>query len=517
MRFVFKRDKIALLCWVLILPMLPIGTASAFAKLYPDAAAIQAFAASVNMNPAEIAMLGHILSPTLGALVVWRWTAQSVIFLGIFNLFFVTKHSRNEEETGRYELLSSTSIGRYAILSATLGVAFIANFLIGASISLYLIQYGLPTEGSLAVGFSAFLTGILMAACTALVAQLTRQASSARGIMGVIITVIYLLKAVGEGGDNWLVWLSPMCWLHKIRPYADENWSITLLFIVFSAILIGFSYYFLSKRDLGTGFLQERESKTTTSPFLNNSLALTWRLNKNSILWWTIGFAGAGAMVGFMMDTLSDQIGTNAEFKAFLLKMGSTNMGDLMFTLVMAMFSQVLAAYAIMASGKMQDEEMGNRSDMVLALAVSRTRWAINHLLVIFAGICIVLCAMGAITGFCYGLTIDAAGEQTLRILGATLVFLPALCVVAAFAFLVFALSPKHFYLSWIFLVFLVLLGFLQELVPDAKDLVKISPFTHVPQVLLGGKEWINLLWLSLISLVLAGIGVFYYKKRDLV
>ncbi|MFN0200112.1 MAG: ABC transporter permease [Bacteroidia bacterium] len=516
MRFIFKRDKIALLCWVLILPLLPLATASAFAKLYPDAAAIQAFAASVNINPAEIALLGHVLSPTLGALVVWRWTAQSVIFLGIFNLFFVTKHSRSEEETGRYELLSSTAIGRYAMLSATLGVAFIANLLIGISISFYLIQYGLPTEGSLALGISAFLTGILMATCTAFVAQLSRQASKTRGIMGVILTVIYLFKAVGEGGDNALVWLSPMCWLHKIRPYADENWAITLLFVAFSVILTTFSYYFLSKRDIGTGFLKEMESKGVTSPLLNNSLALAWRLHRSSIFGWTVSFAGIGMMIGFMMDAISAQIGTNPEIKAFLLKMGNTNMGDLMFTLVMAMLSQVLAAYAIMSSGKMQVEEIENRSDIVLSLAVSRTRWAMNHLLVILAGIFIVLFTMGTITGFCYGLTIDAVGEQTFRILGATLAFLPALCVIAAFAFLIFAISPQRFYISWIFLVFLVLLGFLQELVPDAKELGKLSPFTHVPQVLVGGKEWINLLWLSLTALILAIAGIFYYRKRDI-
>ena len=218
-----------------------------------------------------------------------------------------------------------------------------------------------------------------------------------------------------------------------------------------------------------------------------------------------------------MMDSISAQIGTNPEFKAFLLKMGSTNMGDLMFTLVMAMLSQVLAAYAIMASGKMQAEEIENRSDIVLSLAVSRTRWAMNHLLVIFAGIFIVLFTMGTITGFCYGLTIDAVGEQTFRILGATLAFLPALCVVAAIAFLIFAISPQRFYLNWVFLTFLILLGFLQELVPDAKDLVKLSPFTHVPQVLVGGKEWINLLWLSLIALIWQQQAYFFTEKETFI
>lgn len=515
-RFILKRDKISLLCWIIILPLLPLGTASAFAGLYPDTAAIQAFAASVNINPAEIAMLGRILSPTLGALVVWRWTAQSVIFLGIFNLFFVIKHTRTEEATGRYELLSSTSIGRYSMLSATFCIAFLANFLIGASITTYLLLYRLPVEGSFVIGVSAWFTGILMATSAAFCAQLRRDAGTAKGMMGVFIVVIYLIKAIGDSTDSWVVWFSPICWVYKMRAYSDENWALLSLFVATILIFMGLSYFLLSKRDIGTGFLKERESRHSTSPYLNNSFALTWKLHKNTIFWWSLSFAGIGAVLGAMMNVLSEQIGTNEAFRDFLAKMGGKNMGDLMFTLTMALCAQALAAYMIAAGAKVQTEEMENRSEMLFSLSISRTKWALQNLLVIFGGIFAILVIFGASSGLCYGLTIGDTYVETIRLLGATLVFLPALCVVGALAFLIFAISPKHFYLSWGFFALMILIGFVRELVPDAAFLTNISPFSYVPQILLGQEVTLSVFWLSCIAVLLSALGIFFYNRRDI-
>lgn len=519
MRFILKRDKISLLCWILILPLMPMAAASAFAKLYPTAEAIQIFAASVEKNPAELAMLGHVLSPTLGGLVAWRWTIQSGLFLGIFNLFFVIKHTRTEEASGRYELLSSTAIGRYAILTATFGVAFLANFLIGASISAYLIGYGLPVTGSITLGISGCLIGIFMAACTAVIAQLTREGGAAKGIMGAILAILYAIKMVADSGDyEWLTWFSPICWLYKMHAYANENWAIVPLLLIATFVLMGLSYFLLSKRELGAGFLKEKEKTQQTSPYLNNSFALMWRLHKSMIFWWSFSFAFLGALCGAMMDSVSDQVGTNPQLQAYLAQLGNSKMGDLMFTLMIALFAQLCATYAVMANSKLQQEEMEHRSDIILASSVGRVPLALQHLGIMLGGMSLILFSFGVAAGVCQSMIMGGNMlENTLHLMKATFAFLPALCVIAALGFFIFAISPKYFYLNWAFLAFVILMSFVRELVPDVEQISKLSPFSHVPQVLLGDKNWENFIWLSLIAVAFSVAGLVFYKRRDLV
>lgn len=516
-RFILKRDKISLLCWIVILPLLPVLSVSAIAKLYTDTASLQAIIASVDANPLEVSMFGHMLAPNLGAIMCWKWLMQSAIFLGIFNLFFVIKHTRGEEASGRYELLSATAIGRFAMISATLVVAFIANFLIGLCIMLYLYAYGLPLEGSMALFVSAWGMGFFMAALSAFVAQLTQEASAAKGIMGVLLAAFYMLNIVGNSGMEEISWLSPISWLYKMRPYADENWAIVLLLIVSSAVLSIAAYYLLGKRDVGTGFLQQKDRIHRTSPYLNNGVALAWKLHKKMIFWWSFSFLIMGALCGAIMDSATVQVGDNIQFKAILARMGGTNIGDMMFNFMLLFFAQAFAAYAILATGKLQTEEIDNRSDMVLSLAIGRNRWAISHLGVIIFGMILICFSFGASAGICYGMTNDAIGYEFGRLISASFAFLPALFVMSTFAFLVFALSPKHFYLSWLLLIFIVSLDFIGALVPDLEKIAKFSPFTHVPKILLGETEWMNLVWLSLIALFLGVLGLFFYRKRDLV
>lgn len=517
MLFILKRDKISLFCWILLLPLLPLMSVSAVAKVYPDLASLQFIVASVNANPLEMSMFGPMLAPTLGAVACWKWLMQSAIFLGIFNLFFVIKHTRSEEATGRYELLSSTAIGRYAMISASLWVAFCANMLIGMSITLYMIGYGLPFTGSLALGISAWLIGILMASLSAISAQLTQEASAAKGIMGILLAVFYLLNIIGNSAAEWVAWLSPISWLYKMRPYAEENWYISLLLIGSSLIITAFSYLLLQKRDIGTGFLQQKEKVHKTSPFLNNAFVLAWKLHRKMIFWWGLSFAIMGAICGAVMDTATLQIGENPQFKAFLSKMGDFNVGDVMFSLMMMIFIQTFAAYTILAIGKLQEEEIENRSDILFSVALGRITWALSHLSVILLGMILIAFTFGASAGFFYGLSNHHISQETGRLLAATFAFLPALWFFAIFAFLIFAISPKHYYLSWFTLIFVVVLDFVRELMPDAKWLANLSPFSHVPKVLLNESDWSNLGILFSISLLLGGIGLWFYRKRDLV
>lgn len=199
MRFILKRDKISLLCWIFILPLLPVLSASAVAKLYTDAASLQTIVASVDANPMEVSMFAEYLWTEFGGCYVLEMADAKCHFFGIFNLFFVIKHTRGEEVSGRYELLSSTAIGRFAMISATLFLAFIANFLIGLCILLYLYAYGLPFAGLMALFLSAWGIGFYEP-FPLLLHNSRRKQAQPKGIMGALLAIFYILNIVGNSG-----------------------------------------------------------------------------------------------------------------------------------------------------------------------------------------------------------------------------------------------------------------------------------------------------------------------------
>ena len=64
----------------------------------------------------------------------------------------VVRHTRQNEETGRAELVGAAVVGRKALLTAALVVAVGANVVLGLLNVMVLIAQGLPLGGSVALG-----------------------------------------------------------------------------------------------------------------------------------------------------------------------------------------------------------------------------------------------------------------------------------------------------------------------------------------------------------------------------
>src|SRR5699024_12774959 len=107
-----------------------------------------------NGNPATLGMLGPIFAPGRGSLVVWRVGVMGMLLAGIPSLLLVIRNTRTEEETGRHELLSSTTVGRIAPLTAALVAVFGANLVLAAAVTVALLTFGLPTVRSTALRLS---------------------------------------------------------------------------------------------------------------------------------------------------------------------------------------------------------------------------------------------------------------------------------------------------------------------------------------------------------------------------
>jgi ABC-2 type transport system permease protein len=517
-RLILRRDRIILPLWVAVLALLPVAIANTLADLYPTAAERQSYLDIVTANPALSALYGHAYGSGLGALTAWR-LGGTVLLVGLATLLTVIRHTRAEEVAGRRELLGATVVGRQAPLFAALVVAFGASLALVAFVSVGLVAYGLPTTGSVAFGLSWAMFGWSFAAVAAVAAQVTESARIARGISIAVLGLCFVLRAAGDkDGPSWLSWLSPFGWAQRIRPFVDERWWVFLLFLGLIAVLTFAALALSARRDLGSGLLPTRLGPAVASPWLRSPLALAWRLQRGTLLAWTAGFVVFGAILGSVGDSAVEVIEDNPQLKAVAEQLGgSSGLADAYFAAVMGLLGLVASGYAMGAALRLRSEEANGRAEPVLAAAVSRVRWAASHLTFALLGPAVVLGAAGLAAGLAYGLRAGDVGQEMARVLGAALVQLPAVWVLVGVAVALFGVLPRFMaFGGWAVLAACALIEEFGRPLQLSKRILDLSPFAHVPKLPGGEVSAAPLLWLALIVVALAAVGLLGFRRRDI-
>jgi len=517
-RLILRRDKLLLSVCVILPALLAIVTAATFNQLLPSAASLEAFVLETANTPAEVALLGHIYAPTIAGLTAWRWSVYSAVLVGLGSALFVVRHTRTQEEAGRFELLDATVVGRQAALSASLLVTLSANVVIAALVAGGLIVFGLPVTGSVGLGLSLAAVGVTFAAVAGVAAQLTESAGTAKGIAAAFIGIGYLLRAAGDLGEHSeLSWLSPLGWMQQIRPYADERWWVFALFISAITLLTATAFALSARRDVGSGLVRPRPGPATATPRLRSPAALVWRLHRRSLLAWAAGFAIFGVVTGNLAKAGADQLATSPQLMNLLSRLGgSSGVSDGFFTLALTIVVEITAVYAIITMLQMQSEEKEARVDPVLAAPVGRLRWAASYLLLVVVGTTVVLAAFSVPAGLTYGLGVGNVGYEVPRVFAATIAYLPAILVMAGIALALYGVIPKLTFLSWGALLGIIVIELLGELLQIGEAIQNVSPFTHVPKILVSEFSAVPLILLIAVALALMVTGLIGFQRRNI-
>ena len=179
------------------------------------------------------------------------------------SMFFVGRHTRGEEQSGRSELIGAAPVGRSAPLTAALLVVTAAQVLLGVLVALTMIGFDQPAAGSLALGASLTGVGLVFAGVAAVAVQIGQTTSAASGMVGAAIGGAYLLRAAGDVGDGTLSWLSPIGWGQAMRPFAGERWWPLALSLAAAAALAGAAFALRARRDEGAGLVEPRPGPAT--------------------------------------------------------------------------------------------------------------------------------------------------------------------------------------------------------------------------------------------------------------
>ncbi|PPS69466.1 MULTISPECIES: ABC transporter permease [Streptomyces] len=520
LRFALRRDRLMIPVWIAVNALMVLSMPGTLEGLYGTPAERADLIRQVETNSSLRAMVGPVFGDSLGALTAWRVGVYAGALAAVMSLLVVVRHTRDEEESGRQELVASGMVGRRASLTAALLAAAVANGVLALLVTAGLAGQG--TTGALALGLGIAAVGMVFATMAAIVAQLTESARLARGLTAAVLAAAFVLRAAGDsgtdggtsqafgtgGGSSVPTWLSPLGWLENLRPYAHERWWVLALLAGAVALQGGAAYALASRRDLGMSFLPTRPGPA--SGRLGSAGALAWRLQRGAMLGWSIGFFLAGVVYGGMTEGAADLVGDNEGARRIIERMGGqSGLTDAFLASMIGMLGLVAALYIVSSVLRLHGEETSGRAEPVLGHAVGRLRWATGHLVIAFGGAALIMLLAGL--GFAVGY-----GRETGPILGACLVQLPAVWVVGGVAVLLHGALPRAAMAAWGVAGAVLLIGWVGPALDVPQVVLDVSPFGHLPKLPGGSMEWGPVSVLTGAAVVLVAAGLAGLRRRDM-
>lgn len=516
-RLALRRDRILLPSWVVGFAAMASFSVVATKDLYPSEESLRSASDLINATASLVALYGKIYAPTsLGAVSLIKMTAFGAALVAVLFVFMTIRHTRSDEESGRLELVSAGVVGRAAPLAAALVVGFGASLTLGVLTALGLTAAGLPVAGSLAFGVSWAMSGIVFTAVAAVAAQITTSARAAVGLGLVTVAAAYVLRAVGDlaaGDPGFLSWLSPIGWSQQIRPFAGDRWWVIAIGAAATVVLVGVAFMLRAHRDLGSGLLPDRTGPAVGH--VDGVGRLAWRLQRGTLTAWLVAAALMGFVLGSVAHNVSGFFESPDMQKYLVLLGGEQGLTDAFLAAEVAIMGALTAGYAIAATLRMRSEESAGHTELLLATATTRLRWASSHLAIALLGSAAILTVVGLSIGLAHGIAVGDPGEQALRMAAAAAAQVPAVWVMAAAAFALFGWLPLAAPAIWVIYVMFIVLGEFGGLWQLPQWVLELSPFAHSPTLPGGSVDAGDVALLATLVVLGLLVGAVGWRHRD--
>ncbi|MFD5694747.1 ABC transporter permease [Streptomyces rubiginosohelvolus] len=520
LRFSLRRDRVRMSVWLLALTLGTLATAAEYKTLYSTPEERAAAVSSMD-SPAALAMTGprpYLSDYTAGAMLGHQMLGFMAVLVGLMSVLTVIRHTRDEEETGRAELVRSTVVGHHAHLAAALVVALVANLGLALLLALGLTATGIDgvgPGGALLYGLAHAAIGLVFAGVAAITAQLTAHTRGASGLALATIGAAYALRASGDVGNDALSWLSPIGWIQRTYVFVDDRWWPLALCLLLAAATAAYGFVLSTRRDVGAGLRPARLGRRTASDALTRPFGFALRLHRATLLGFAAGLCLMGVMYGSILGEAADMVESVEQLQEALKDIGGATVAESFASMVMVVVAVVAAVYVVMAAQRPRAEENAGRAEPLLATGLSRSRWLGSHVAVALTG----GTALLVLAGLCFGVSGAASagdGSLVLELTLAAAVYAPALWVTVGVAVLFFGWFPRAGAVAWIVPVYAFLVGYLGPILQLPDGLTNLSPFGHVPRLPAAPMTWTPLLALTAVAAGLIALGLAGFRRRDL-
>ncbi|WP_326559950.1 ABC transporter permease [Micromonospora sp. NBC_01796] len=531
-RLALRRDRVQLPIWILSTALMAAVSVSAIQAQYPTEADRITVLRTAVQTPALLMLRAAPTGASTGEMAMFQVLAFLAVLAGFMSTLAVVRHTRQNEETGRTEMIGATVVGRHASLTAALIVTVVANAVLGVLVTLVLTGSGEPTVGSVAAGLAVGAAGVAFAAVAAVAAQVAGSSRGANGISAAVIGAAYLVRGLGDAfgevlpngytmTSGWASWLSPIGWAMRVRPFADERWWVFGLPLALFVGAVGLAFALTVRRDVGMGLLAARPGPARGARGLLGPLGLAWRLQRGTLLGWAVALAVTGVGIGSIGGAVEEGLGGNEGVTRTINNLAGGGGGgalvDAFFAAMMALVGALVAGYLVQALLRLRAEESTGRAEAVLATATGRLRWLGGHLVVAMVGAAVLLGLAGVSMGLSYGLSAGDVGGELAELTGAAYVQLPSALILAGFAVAVFGLVPRMAVgLAWLGFTLCLVLGQFGGLLNLPASVRDLSPFSHVPALPSAEITATPLVVLSAVALAFGAVGLVLFRRRDL-
>lgn len=525
LRLIARRDRWRTPIWLAAITGVLVLQVTAIQAAYGNVLAKTTYA-TVMSSSVPARLFGAPDGPTLGAITMVEIYGTLSIVVALMNTMGIVRHTRQSEENGRYELVGAAQVGRHAPLAAALLAALVTNIALALALTGVLVALGLPAAGATIMALALAGTGLVFAAIAAITAQVAPGARMANGLAGGVIGVMFLVRGIGTmigdlRADNlgvviaWPSWLSPMGWGELAYPFSHERWAVLALYPVAAILLTAVAGWLAVRRDLGAGMIPTRDGHPRASRFLTSPLGLALRLQRGLVIGWAAAMVLMGAATGIFANEIESMLADNDVAKQMFQAMGQgMSLTDSYFAIMVAWLSVMLTGYVAQAMLRLRHEEEA-ALEVMLAAPLKRRTWQLHHAAATLLGSVALLATGGLTSGVTAALVMNDA-NYIAKLLGASMVQLPALAVVIGLVVLAHGLAPGMVpFVAWMSVAVCVL-ALMGSALRIPEVILDLSPFTHLPLVPAEQMEWMAVTQLGVVAASLAALGSFAWSRRDL-
>lgn len=442
-RLALRRDRIKLAVWLVGLTALLYSMAATYDGIFASDQELVDMLAVRTSSPVMRLFDPPVSGASLDGYTMLEMYTFIAVMVALMGAQTVVRHTRQNEETGRSEMIGSGAVGRFAGLAAALIVAAGASILLLPLFALALTANGFPASGSLAAAAAFGGIGLTFAGLAALTSQLSETSRGANSLAAAGIGLSFLLSAtgnmLGKAAENglrvesaWPAWLSPLGWGGQMRAFHDNHWWTLVLFTAAFAMLSAVALWIASTRDLGAGLFPARKGSPTAHPALAKPFGLAWRLQRTIWIGWAVGTAVFGAVFGGISNELEDMLKDNGKMMELFEQLGgAAALMDTFFAMVMGIMGCLMAVYLVQAMLRMRSEEERRTLEPVLGTAVSRYRWKLGYMACAVTGTLGLLLLLGVVTGLT-AFFVTGEEEHLYELLVAALLQIPAVLILGA-------------------------------------------------------------------------------------
>jgi len=572
-KFMLKRERTTSIAWIVTMVGLNLVILLLMGlSLMPDAESIAEFM-SMMSNPALLAMVGPVYSmdvATMGALYTLMMFVFMGITMGIMNIFLIVRHTRADEEAGRYEVLRSLPCGRLANVNAAMLTAIVVNVAAAALFTLtmwlgmsiigdthmYYEEWEMiaatnpwwDISAALLWGATLGAIGLAFAAVAALFSQLSSNSRGALSYSFIVMGLFYFLRAGADMNPEdmgLLAFFSPLGLMSRTWVYIHNIWWPLFVVLGIAGAFTALAYWTCSIRDIDQGIIPSRPGKAHGGIFLKSAFGLNFRLLRTSIIAWILVLFVTGLSYSTVLQDIDTFVAGSDAYRQMLLapipglleqietyNMTTEQIAAQMNTVLNALGYNIIQMFANMIGFvmamvatvpvvlfilKAKGEEKNIRSELLFATPVSKIKYLVGFAAIAFVSAVLIQVAQAlGLFSLAQSALENPADLPLSFLLQSALMYVPAMWVMGGIAVLVVGLFPRHTGWIWAYFGFTFFAMLYGRMLPGLNWIANLTPFGWVPQLPMDEINWLVMAIMSVIGLGLTAAGVFFYRRRDI-